>query len=66
MTVTAMQRELNALIGILSEDDAEKVLSYAAFLKYLQTLEDEEDSAAYFERRDEPSFSLEEVKQALL
>ena len=63
--MTALQQELNELMIGLPEDDAEKVLSYAAFLKHIRKAEDEEDIAAYLERKDEPSYSLDEVKNAL-
>jgi hypothetical protein len=65
LATTLEKQELHRLIEDLRDDNVEKIVSYAAFLKYLQTIEDEEDIAACLERRDEPSYSLEEVKREL-
>ena len=64
MTV-AQSTELHEILVELHDEDAEKVLSYAAFLKHVQHLEDEDDIACCLARKDEPSYSLEEVKLGL-
>lgn len=64
-TATTEKEAFISLLDDLDADNAEKVLSYAAYLRHVQALENAEDVAAYFERKDEPSYSLEEVKREL-
>ena len=64
-TQIAERRELYKIIDDLREENADKVFSYAAFLRSIEHLEDEEDIKCYFERRDEPEYTLEEVKRSL-
>ena len=61
----AERRELHELIDTLREESADKIFSYAAFLRHVERLEDEEDIKCHFERRDEPTHSMEEVKRDL-
>ena len=62
----AERRELYELINDLCEENADKIFSYAAFLRHMELLEDEEDLKCYFERKDEPTYSMEEVKRGLV
>ena len=57
--------ELYKIIDDLCEENVDKVLSYAAFLRHTERLEDEEDIKKYFERVNEPTYTLEEVKRGL-
>ena len=61
----AERKTLYRMIHALPDDDIEKAMSYVAFLQYLNQKEDEEDLAAYYERADEPTYSLEEIKAEL-
>lgn len=53
------------MVASLSEVDAEKVYDFAAFLKFLEQKEDEEDRQAILERMDEPTIPFEDVKKEL-
>ena len=61
----AERGELHELIDDLREENAEKIFSYAAFLRHVERQEDEEDIKSYFERKDEPTYTMEEVKRDL-
>ena len=63
--MTAEREELIRLISNLRDDDVEKVVSYAGYLRHLEEQEDAEDIAAWEARKDEPVFSLAEVKASL-
>ncbi len=62
---TADREELYKMIESLPEDDTEKVLSYVAFLKYIQHLEDEEDRRIILDRQDEATIPFDDVKKEL-
>jgi hypothetical protein len=66
MNMTVVQvNALHEILTDLRDEDADKLLSYAAFLNHVRQAEDEADAAAYTERKGEPSYSLEEVKRSL-
>ena len=61
----AERRELHELIDGLCDENADKIFSYAAFLRHAERLEDDEDIKCYLERKDEPTYSIEEIKRDL-
>ena len=67
MTTTQIteRKNLYRMIRTLSDEDIEKVVSYTAYLRYVEGQEDAEDIAAWETRKDEPVFSLSEVKESL-
>jgi len=59
------QKKLNGLIKTLPSEEVDKVISYAAFLKYSIEKETSEDLQVIEDRRCEPSTTWEKVKKDL-
>ncbi len=53
--------DIMEMIASLNEADVEKIYDFAAFLKYLEQNEDEEDAKAALSCADEPVYPLDDV-----
>ena len=52
-------------INTLNEEDFEKVISYAAFLRHIEEQEEAEDAEYYEAHKNDPSISLEDALKEL-
>ena len=59
------QKTFLELMNSLEEDDVEKVISYAAYLRHLEEREEEEDIAYIEAHRGDPSVPLEDALREL-
>ena len=63
--VAAKRKSLYRQLKNLTEEDLDRVSHYAAFLQYLEDLEDEEDIVWIEAHKDDPTVPLEDALKAL-
>jgi len=61
----AERQALRRIIDHMSADDVLKMLDYAAYLRYLEEREDEEDAAYITAHKDDPVIPLEDALKEL-
>ena len=61
----AERQALRRIIDHMSADDVLKMLDYAAYLRYLEEREDEEDAAYIAGHKDDPVIPLEDALKEL-
>lgn len=59
------RQALRQIIDLMSADDVLKMLDYAAYLRYLEEREDEEDAAYITAHKDDPVIPLEDALKEL-
>lgn len=64
-TMTAEKELLCSMLDSMCPNDVEKVLDYAAYLRYIEEREDAEDAAYIEAHRDDPTVPLEEALREL-
>lgn len=61
----AERQALRRIIDHMSADDVLKMLDYAAYLRYLEEREDEEDATYITAHKDDPVIPLEDALKEL-